>query len=308
MPSEVDPSWLEASLEVTAEFAEAVAEVMVRFAPNGVVIENPAPLTNEETKPGAEVLLRVFCYLPVGEDIEDTRQKLEEGIWHLGQIQPIPAPKFKIIHEANWMEGWKEHFQPIPIGSRLAVLPPWADNPYPERLAILIDPGMAFGTGAHPSTQICLELLENHISPGISMLDIGCGSGILSIAGIKLGASEAFGVDIDPKAVQAAEENSAINQLGDQVKFDLGSVETLLKQESSIAQTPLITANMIAPILQRLFDEGLDKLIPEGGTLILSGILEEEENKIIQTIQAKGLEITERKIISDWVGLALRKN
>ena len=157
-------NWLEVSLVVDGELAEAVAEVLARFAPNGVVIESTAI----EDQPNSEGVpigpLRVCAYIQGDEKIKDTRQRIEEALWYLGRIQPIPTPKFKTIEETNWNAAWKTHYKPIPIGKNLIIVPPWLESPDADRIPIRIDPGMAFGTGTHPTTQLCLEMLCDIVS------------------------------------------------------------------------------------------------------------------------------------------------
>ena len=155
--------WLEVSLEVNGEMAEAVAEVLARFAPNGVVIESTAiqATIGDEGHPVGP--LRVCAYLEVDDRIEDTRQRIEESLWYLGRIRELPEPAFKTVGEVNWVEAWKQHYKPVPIGERLIIVPAWLDSPDDDRIPIRIDPGMAFGTGTHPTTQLCLEILDHYL-------------------------------------------------------------------------------------------------------------------------------------------------
>ena len=155
-------NWLEVSLLVNGELAEAVADVLARFAPNGVVTESTGVKFLDEENEGVAVgPISVRAYLEVNDRLDETREKLEQALFYLGMIQPLPAPVYKQIADQNWMEAWKEHYKPIPIGKRLMIVPAWMDSPEPNRVAIKIDPGMAFGTGTHPTTQLCLELIEN---------------------------------------------------------------------------------------------------------------------------------------------------
>ncbi|MGZ9226350.1 MAG: 50S ribosomal protein L11 methyltransferase, partial [Anaerolineales bacterium] len=156
-------SWLEVSLIVNGELAEAVADVLARFAPNGVMTEQGVKYTDDEDAGTPSGPITVRAYLEVNGQVEEKCQKLEEALYYLGMIQPIPAPMYKQIADQNWMEAWKQHYRPIPIGQRLVILPAWMDSPDPNRVAIRIDPGMAFGTGTHPTTQLCLELMERAI-------------------------------------------------------------------------------------------------------------------------------------------------
>ena len=194
-------NWLEVSLTVDGELAESVADVLARFAPNGVMTEQGVKFNNDEDEGTATGPITVRAYLEVNNQLEETRQKLEESLFYLGMIRPVPTPTYKQIADQNWMEAWKQHYKPILIGERLLILPAWLQNPEPKRIPIKIDPGMAFGTGTHPTTQLCLELMENvnlrglKDLGGLNVIDVGCGSGILSIAALKLGANKVLGVD-----------------------------------------------------------------------------------------------------------------
>ena len=153
-------NWLEVSLTVNGELAESVADVLARFAPNGVMTEQGVRFVNDEDEGTATGPITVRAYLEVNDQLEETRQKLEESLFYLGMITPVPIPTYKQIADQNWMEAWKQHYKPILIGEGLLILPAWLDNPDPKRIPIKIDPGMAFGTGTHPTTQLCLELME----------------------------------------------------------------------------------------------------------------------------------------------------
>ncbi len=293
--------WLEVSLTVDGELAEAVADVLARYAPRGVVIEHEA-----DAPPDA---VRVFAYLPVDEQIEMRRRQVEEALWYLGRIRPLPAPTFTPLDDRNWMEAWKEHFHPIPIGERLIVLPPWLDSPDPERIQVKIDPGMAFGTGTHPSTQLTLELMEmcfNTRSPH-EVIDVGCGSGILSIAARKLGARRVLGVDVDAAAVMASRHNAAANGIEEGVTFEVGSVAEIRAGSFPLRRAPLVLANILAPVLLRLLEDGLGDLVAPGGGLILSGILQEQEEALLEAAQARGLARGEQRRREDWVAWLLHR-
>jgi len=300
-------NWLEVSLVVDAELAEAAAEVLARFAPNGVVIESTAIEENLENEGSPVGPLRVCAYLPMDTKTKETRQRIEESLWYLGRIQTIPTPEFKPIQEINWVDNWKEHYHPIPIGKRLIIVPTWLKSTDEARIPIQIDPGMAFGTGTHPTTQLCLELLEDHTPQGGDILDVGCGSGILSIAALKLGAERAFGVDIDPDAIEVAYENAGVNGVEDRVVFVKGSVPEVKSGLVDIREAPLVLANILAHILKILLDGGLGDLTSPGGTLILSGILEEQVPEITEKINNLGFYVFDKKQIEDWVAVAVQR-
>jgi len=337
-------NWLEVSLTVDGELAESVADVFARFAPNGVMTEQGVRYNDAEDAGTPTGPITVRAYLEVNDQLEDTRQKLEESLFYLGMIQPVPTPTYKQIADQNWMEAWKQRYKPILIGERLLILPAWMESPEPNRVAIKIDPGMAFGTGTHPTTQLCLELMENwfdscrserseespeHIGDSslatpalvrlkphgareerlaqndIKVIDIGCGSGILSIAAIKLGAAKVLGVDIDEESIVNSRENAEKNGVGDELILGVGSVQEILEGKFEFKKALLVVANILAPVIIRLFDAGLADLIEDQGAIVLSGILFEQEKSVLEAGQAKGLRMNERRQSGDWVALAM---
>ncbi len=315
-------SWLEISLTLDGELAEAVADVLARFAPNGVFTEQGIQYLNEEDEGTGTGPVTVRAYLPVDAGLEERRHKLEESLYFLGRIQSLPDPTYREIADQNWMEAWKQHYRPIPIGERLMILPVWLESPELGRVSIKIDPGMAFGTGTHPTTQLCLELIEEFfLSNGTqttndrrlpvvrgssSVIDIGCGSGILSIAALKLGARSALGLDIDPDALANALENAARNGIGAELTLAQGSVKQVLAGEFLFRRASLVVANILAPVISRLLGDGLAKLVEPGGRLLLSGILLEQEPSILRTTRSHNLTLECRRQMGDWVALAFR--
>ena len=312
-------NWLEISLTVDGELAESVADVLARFAPNGVMTEQGVRFVNDEDEGTATGPITVRAYLEVNDQLEETRQKIEESLFYLGMITPVPTPTYKQIADQNWMEAWKQHYKPILIGERLLILPAWLESPDPKRIPIKIDPGMAFGTGTHPTTQLCLELMEisfdkrrkmkegdSFVFP-LSCIDVGCGSGILSIAAIKLGAKTVLGVDIDLESVKNSRENADVNEVGKELLLGQGSVTEVLAGQFPFKSAPLVVANILAPVLIRLFDAGLADLIQPNGEIILSGILDHQTESVIEAGQAKGLRRGEIRQIKDWVAISMRK-
>ena len=309
-------NWLEVSLTVNGELAEAVADVLARFAPNGVMTEQAVRFKNVEDEGTPIEPIAVRAYLPANEKLGEVRHNLEEALFYLGMIQPLPAPVFTPIADQNWMEAWKIHYHPIPIGKRLIIVPTWLVSPDLERIPIRIDPGMAFGTGTHPTTQMCLELLETYTVKNGDAIDIGCGSGILSIGAIKMGARFTLGVDIDEASVKASYENAIVNGITrEQFAIGLGSMTEILNGSLQvptwgsqyIRQAPLVLANILSPIIISMFGLGLMKLVLPGGTLILSGILTEQSASVLSAAQECGLKLIEKRQMGDWMALALRR-
>ena len=298
--------WLEVSLAVDNELAEAVAEVLSRYVANGVVIENDMTYTDAEDRGTPTGNARVYGYLPIDAHLEQKRELVDQALWHLGQIQSLPDAAYREIADQDWMAAWKDHYKPIPIGKRLLVLPAWMDNPTPDRLAVRIDPSMAFGTGMHPSTQLCMQLIEDYLQTGRPMIDIGCGSGILSIAALHLGASRVVAVDTDPVAVRATGENAERNNVSSGLEAGVGTVEEVEQGNFSVSQAPLVVANILAPILISLLERGLGWLVAPDGVLVMAGILEEQAERVIEVAAEQKLTLCDRRQMADWVALAFR--
>jgi ribosomal protein L11 methyltransferase len=302
-----DAKWLEVSLTVDGELAEAVAEVLDRFVSNGVVIESGFIQKNDENGGTPTGPMRVFGYLFIDEHTEEKRKRIEEALWHLGQIQPVPEVQYKTIADQDWMKAWKKYYTPLKVGKKLMIVPAWMEAKDPTRIAIKINPGMAFGTGTHPSTQLCLEHLENHVAAGQPLIDIGCGSGILSIAAIKMGASHAVAVDIDNAAVKNTEINAQINGVSEKMEIGLGSVAEVSGLSYSINQAPLVVVNILAPVIIRMLNEELPSLIAKGGKLILAGILDSQIDSVDYEARKFGFKLIEQRKKNDWVSPIYQK-
>jgi ribosomal protein L11 methyltransferase len=332
-------AWLEVSLTVNGEAAEAVADLLTRFAPEGVALQAAhvvQPPESEQAQGSDEVI--VSAYLPVDAGLEGKRAQLEQGLWHLGQLLPLPNPSYRPVAETDWSESWKANFQPLRVGKRLMIVPAWLNPPLvPDDIAIRLDPGMAFGTGTHPTTQLCLEAIERHLKPGASMLDLGTGSGILAIAAAKLGAGPVLALDVDPEAVRVASENVIANGVvpagpvvaGENVAANgvVAAGRAAIAQgvgvrvaQGSLAEifagrfapewqpAPLVVANILAHIIVQLLNAGLAETVAPGGLLVLSGILDSQAYQVIAALRAQGLTLAGQEHIEDWVAIIARKD
>jgi len=306
--------WLEVSLKVNGELAEAVADVLARVAPGGVMTEQGIRYANDEDVGIADGPVTVRAYLPVDDRLEEKRQALETSLYYLGMIQTLPEPVYKTIADQNWMDAWKVHYKPIPIGDRLLILPAWLESTQPDRISIKIEPGMAFGTGTHPSTQLCLMFMEEFYADlhrrkntASSFLDLGCGSGILSIAAMKLGANYTLGVDIDPDSIDNARHNSFANGINEGLTFEVGSIKEIREGLYPIQRADLVAVNILAPVIIRLFKAGLSELVEADGMLILSGILETQSQAVFEAADENGFRVVQKKSMGDWIALACQK-
>jgi ribosomal protein L11 methyltransferase len=238
--------WLEVSLTLESELAEAVADLLARFAPGGV------------------------------------------------------------SDDENWAEAWKRHYHPIRVGRRLLILPAWLPPPADDDLLLILDPGMAFGTGTHPTTQLVLAILEEVLRPGQDVVDLGCGSGILSVAAARLEAGRVLALDIDPIAVNVARENLRRNRVDDRVRVELGSLERLRDPDRPI-QADVVLANILAPVLEGTIKDGLADALRPGGILVLSGILQDQVDALVEVAHQHGLEMVESRADGDWRALVMNR-
>lgn len=300
--------WLEISAEVDAEAVEPVSEIFARFAYNsGVAIEEPyvqeADGDNFAVDPTRPVIVR--AYLPADERAAETVRHLEEALWHLGRMRYIGALQVEERAEEDWANAWKEHYHVHHIGRHLVIRPSW--RPYergPEDIVIDLDPGMAFGTGLHPSTQLTLIALEEEIRPGMRVLDLGTGSGILTIAALRLGAAAVVALDVDDVAISAARGNIARNDLSAAVTLGVGSLGT--EEARALGEFDLIAANIIARIIADLAPEFARHLRP-GGRLIASGIIMDRREEVVAALTGAGLTITGQETAGDWVCLHVER-
>lgn len=317
-------SWLELSVQVDNEAVESVAEVLARYGYNGGVVVEPAWTPGDE---GPEFsydaarpsLLRT--YIPLDAQAEDVRQRVEQALWHLGQMRPVGPLQTRTLAEEDWANAWKQYYKVLRVGRRTVIVPSWLEHaPQPDDVVLQLDPGMAFGTGLHPTTQLCLILLERYAQPGLRTLDLGTGSGILAIAAAKLGAGPVLALDNDPIAVAVAAENVARNQAGAAVtaaEGSLGAGATMghwlsgdfgeRAAGSAPAPAPddqfdLIVANLIAKVLVILADDIAAALRP-GGILISSGIIDSRESEVVEAFDRAGLRQIERHQEGEWLAL-----
>jgi len=287
--------WIEISVNVENEAAEAVTEVLSRYAPRGVAIE-----AGPEGWNAGPVVVR--AYLPADDQLPANKRHVEEALWHLGQIRPIPAPTFCPVAEADWAEAWKEHLNILHVGQHIVIRPSWRDYaPVPKDIVIQLDPGMAFGTGLHPTTQMCLVALEELTHPGAEVLDLGTGSGILAIAAAKLGAGHVLAVDNDRVAVATARENVISNEVRGSISVTCGSLAEVSKSYD------LVVVNILARVIVEMAQEGLAKRVRPGGKLITTGILVEQEQKVITALERGEFALAKRQQRGDWVCLVMEQ-
>jgi ribosomal protein L11 methyltransferase len=312
-------NWLEISVTADNEAAEAVTELFNRYVHGSAVTEAIVDQFEHDlvTAP-APIQVTIKGYLPLDSTNSETRRRLEEGLWHLGQIHPIAEPTIREIAEADWANAWKQQYHRLRVGHRIVIVPVWEKySPTPGEITIHLEPGMAFGTGLHPSTRLCLEKLEHHLRAGSSVLDVGTGSGVLAIAAAKLDARSVLALDADPVAVTVAEQNIEINKVSNLVTVRHGSLPggdavprhfipngTLALLDGG--QFDLVLANILAPVINSMAPALAARTAP-GGHLIVSGLIDSQEKDMVQVLQDLHLEIIGRTQEKDWVALVARK-
>ena len=292
--------WLEVSVVTDGEGAEAVAEALRPFAyQDGVVLEQLGD-ANSLDPAALEPEVTVKIYLPEGEDTPARRRKIEEVVYYLGRLYPIPEPIFRQLQEEDWANAWKKNYHPFRVGQRVWIRPSWldeADDADENDVILTLDPGMAFGTGLHPTTQMCLQGLELLVQSGLSLLDVGTGSGILAILAAKLGARPIVGVDTDELAVKTAVANVQQNHVDDYIHIEQGSL-TSIEQKS----WDIVTVNILAPVIMTMLaQDDLLGYVRADGRLILSGIIDQQAEAVKTAVHEAGGKVDQVLSIRDWI-------
>ena len=300
-------AWLELAVEADIEAVEAVSEILGRVSSGGTTVEPAFDLVEEglgaRVDPGRPAIVRGYVPARDASAAEAAAATTAEALGHLQAfgLRAIGELRTRIVHEEDWAEAWKAYFPVMRIGRRLVIRPTWRRHRrLPGDVVLALDPGMAFGTGLHPTTRLCLAALESIADDGrvdgARVLDVGCGSGILAIAAVKLGASDALGVDTDPIAIESTVANARRNRLARRVRARAGSLP------SGEPPFDVVLANLIAGVLVPLAGALREELRP-GGTLVASGIFIDREAEVRSAFEAVGLRFGGRTAEGDWVAL-----
>lgn len=302
--------WLELTVQVHPEAVESVSELLRRYSSDGVVIEEPFELTDDGQD--YRVLygqpVKVHAYIPIDGKEEATRQQIELGLWHLSSLGAhfVGELQARVVDEEDWANAWKDYYHVTHIGRRLVIRPSWREyTPKEHEVVVTLDPGMAFGTGVHPTTRMCLELVEQRVQSGMHILDVGTGSGILALAAAKLGAQHVDAIDNSTVAAESATTNAAMNDLEDRIKVVLGVLDAA-EAERMAGQYDLVLANIIAHIIGSIAPYLAQVLAPHG-LLVVSGIIEARRHDAEGPLLESGLQLVEEMKIDDWLALVFKK-
>ncbi|MCD6520253.1 MAG: 50S ribosomal protein L11 methyltransferase [Anaerolineae bacterium] len=292
--------WIEVSVEADQESVDDLVRLFSLHCRGGAVVETSPPGPDG----GARGRAIVKGFLPTWE--EETLRKLEIALLLLGKISSISEPRIKLLEPEDWAESWKAFFPPQHIGEHTVIVPTWHTYiPREGEVVIRLDPGMAFGTGLHASTRLCLIAIEQLLRPGMHVLDVGTGSGILAISAALHGAALVRALDIDPDAVRTARENVVLNNVEDIVQVDGG---TLRVEEGSLppAEYDLVLVNILAEVIVGMAQALYSVLLPSG-RLIASGIIAEKGEWVQRELEGVGLRVLRCFCEGDWVALVAGK-
>jgi ribosomal protein L11 methyltransferase len=295
MPSE----WIELSTEAPGEYAEPLTHLFARYGEGGVVVEEAGGYNPDEgeTAPlNAPVIVR--AYLPIDATTDDRRARIDMGLRLISYLHPIPPLKERVLKDREWEI---QEFEPVRVGERMVIAPQGSKwDRRPDDIIIKLDPGLAFGTGHHPTTRMCMVYLEKLVKEGSNVLDLGCGSGILTLAAFKLGAGSVTGLDIESDAIKSSNENLGKNDLTEKANFHEGSLPDPAAPDGSFDIT---VANISANILIALAPRILVSLAPEG-VFIGSGTLVERKDDVEAAFIEAGAEFTDLTISGDWAAFS----
>ena len=306
--------WMEVSVLTTHEASEAVANIFHELRVGGVVIEDPVlinrlrssewELTDIPEQQDVETVT-ISAYFPNDDKFFEQLKQVEDALVEIEKNFSgckKAATKFREVHEQDWANAWKQYFHPIRVGEKIVIKPTWEDYEQEiDDIIIELDPGMAFGTGTHHTTTLCIQQLEQTVVPGSTVFDVGTGSGILAVIAAKLGAAQVFAVDIDSVAVRVAGENIVLNKVQDKVRAAQGDLLTGVD-----GQADLIVANIIADIIIKLLPDVLIKLKP-GGVFLGSGVIIERLNDVTNAATALGFEVDKIVEQCGWAVIRLSR-
>ncbi|MGG4013174.1 50S ribosomal protein L11 methyltransferase [Bacillus smithii] len=309
--------WSEISIHTTNEAIEPISNILHEAGASGVVIEDPYELTKEREDQFGEIYqlnpddypeegVIIKAYLPINSFLGETVEEIKQAINNLVLFDiDIGENKVTIseVHEEEWATAWKKYYNPVKVSEKFTIVPTWEEyKPVStDELIIELDPGMAFGTGTHPTTVMCLQALEKIVKPGDRVIDVGTGSGVLSIGAALLGAEKVMAFDLDEVAVRAARLNTKLNKVQDVVTVQQNNLLDGVSEQADV-----VVANILAEVIVR-FAEDAAKVVKPGGYFITSGIIQKKRQEVIEVLTNCGFKIEETMLMEDWVAIIAKR-
>ena len=309
--------WTELSILTTNEAVEAVSNILHEAGASGVVIEDSKELTKERIDQFGEIYalnpddfpkngVVVKAYLSATSFLAETVEEIKLAISNLVNFDINIGENILTlceVDEEDWATAWKQYYHPVKISERFTIVPTWEEYVpvSTDELIIELDPGMAFGTGTHPTTVMCLQALEKVVSPGDTVIDVGTGSGVLSIGAAMLGAQKVHALDLDEVAVKAAQENVALNKVEGTVQVFHGNLLDTVKEPADV-----VVANILAEIIVTFTDDAFS-IVKPGGVYVTSGIIGAKKDDVKQALEKSGFAIEEVLMMEDWVAIVARR-
>lgn len=309
-------NWTEISILTTNEAVEPVSHVLYEAGVTGIAIEDPADFLrvrenrfgeiyelNPDDFPAEGVVIK--AYLPNTDNLNETVDEIKQNISKLTEFQ-IDIGENKVtlsdVKEEDWATSWKKYYHPVKVSDRFTIVPTWEDyTPESDELIIELDPGMAFGTGTHPTTVMCIQVLEKTVKKGDSIVDVGTGSGVLSIAAALLGAKEVKALDLDAVAVEAARQNISLNHVDEIVMVEQNDLLNGITEQADI-----VVANILAEVIISFSDDAA-RAVKKGGYFIASGIIEQKTEVVKAALQKAGFMVEETIRMEDWAAFIARR-
>lgn len=309
--------WTEICIHTTNEAIEPISNILHESGASGVVIEDSQDLVKQHDSLYGEVYdlnpddypeegVYIKAYLPMNSFLGETVEEIKQAINNL-ILYDIDLGKNHItmseVNEQDWATAWKKYYKPVKISEKITIIPTWEDyEPVnSDEIIIELDPGMAFGTGTHPTTVLSLQALEQYVKAGDTVIDVGSGSGVLSIASILLGADSVYAYDIDDVAVKSTTINAKLNQVEDRVQVKQNNLLDGVEAEADI-----VVSNILAEIIVRFIDDAYKQLKP-GGIFITSGIIQGKKQEVKEKMIESGFELLETNQMEDWISFVAKK-
>lgn len=308
--------WTEICIHTTHEAIESVSYVLHEAGVNGLIIEDPLDLKKNQLGQFGEIYeldpndypeegVRIKAYLPVNSYLKDSIDEIKQAIDNLAEFHDLGKNEITLteVHEEDWATAWKQYYKPIHVTEKITIKPIWEEyeQKKDDEIIIEMDPGMAFGTGTHPTTVLSIQAIEKYLKPSDVVIDVGSGSGVLSIAAAKLGAGKVYAFDLDEVAVKSSRTNVDVNKLSDKITVKQNDL-----LQGIDLNADMIVSNILAEIIVKFIDDAW-KNLKRDGIFITSGIIKQKEATVLEGLKNQGFDIVETVELEDWISIITKK-